>query len=163
MSFAGQSHSYCLFRESMHCGWTGVEEKEPCLQIKFYMEKWNFWLTWILALWLGIPEDKEINTAMQDKETITCKCKKNFVTRICKHSLFTTCKEGQSHIWNPVSVNTHSAKSDLYQCSPAITVLTHSYNRDMAEVLWERRTVRRNWDSRYYWYAHQSKVILPSF
>lgn len=79
MSFAGQSHSYCLFSESMHCGWTGVEEKEPCLQIKLYMEKWNFWLTWILALWLGIPEDKEINTAMQDKEPIRCKCEKNIL------------------------------------------------------------------------------------
>lgn len=27
-------------------------------------------LTWILALWLGIPEDKEINTVMWEKEEI---------------------------------------------------------------------------------------------
>lgn len=31
--------------------------------------------TWILALWLGIPEDKEINTVMWDKGSIRSGCK----------------------------------------------------------------------------------------
>lgn len=36
-------------------------------------------LTWILALWLGIPEDKEINTVKQENEEIRSACELNIL------------------------------------------------------------------------------------
>lgn len=43
-------------------------------------------------------------------------------------------------IYNKDSNNESSACLTGFQHWPAITVLTHSYSRDMAEVLWEKTT-----------------------
>ena len=80
MSLAGLSDSCCVSGESMHCGSAGVER----VMINIYPHEnadrsGPLRLTWILALWLGIPEDKEINTAMRDKEAIRSDCERNIL------------------------------------------------------------------------------------
>lgn len=69
----------------------------------------------MLALWLGIPEDREINTAQEKKGDDT-------VNKLISglHYILSNCTG-----WSE------------YQ--PAITVFTHSYSSDMAEVLKENR------------------------
>lgn len=67
----------------------------------------------MLALWLGIPEDREINTAQE--------------------------KQGDNTV-NKLILGVHyilSNRTVRSKYQPAITVFTHSYSSDMAEVLKE--------------------------
>lgn len=43
--------------------------------ISLNAEEMTWGPTWMLALWLGIPEDREINTVMWDEKSIRSGCK----------------------------------------------------------------------------------------
>lgn len=58
----------------MHYDSAGVERIASSVISNANLNRWDGKLelpTWMLALWLGIPEDREINTAMKDNKAIS--------------------------------------------------------------------------------------------
>jgi len=59
------------WKHALRFNWSGKGYNQR-LSTRVCRQTTRIWRpTWILALWLGIPEDNEINTATHDKGTIT--------------------------------------------------------------------------------------------